>query len=402
MREIVNLTWGSFDNILATHRASGPASIHRARDHLAADWPQVEAGKTLNRERDTGSLGRFLSMKTPPLVLYAILLGATANPAFSDSLPPRSTADAAHQLGQAAKVSSSYKERADRLLAEGPTGRPKYNEAFSDYQQYLNHGGGADADAWYHAALCAARLGRRKLSVDDFNHAANLYGTKLNGYLSRCDANLETQDRDRALQSVSDACRLFPNEFRTYWRLGYFHHKYGEYKEAIAAYTTALQKQAMGTANDDSTLLEELPGRPTLARLYGLRAECFYKTANYNAAIADCTKYIELRPKSSAALEARAEALIKLDDYAGAERDLEQAVELKTQRPRTYKQLGLCQVKLAKYNKAQTNLSKAVELFPKYAEAYELRGKVMEKLGNQLAAARDSTKAIGLGLGDSP
>ena len=151
-----------------------------------------------------------------------------------------------------------------------------------------------------------------------------------------------------------------------------------------------------------SAVFEELPGRPTLPRLYGLRAQCFYKTANYNAAIDDCTKFIELRPQSNAALEARAEALIKLGDYAGAEKDLEKAVEQKTMRPRTFKQLGLCQVKLGKYNEAEITLSKAVTLFPKYAVAYELRAEAMQNLGQQLASGNDRRKAMRLGLVDSP
>lgn len=348
-------------------------------------------------------------MKSQKLATYIVVVFALLL-----FLPQSISAESGQKVGQLASVApeadnsddeksanvpavggSSAKEKADEYFRAGKKDPLQYKEALAAYLRYLNGPGGQDAEAWSHAAMSAARLGEPVLSANAYRNAARLYRTGLEASLCISSANFEANVHDPCLQSALETCRLYPGEPRAFLLLGYCHHKYGEYKEAIAAYSDALKK---GGASITSRLPEELAGPPAAPRIYALRAQCYYKIGDFRTSIDDCTKVIELRPANVQAREARAEALIKLNDYEHAAADLEKAVQLKSNRARTYKQLGLCQMQLGKNSEAQASLTKAIEIFPKYAEAFELRSKALENLGMAAASQTDARKALKLGL----
>ncbi len=118
-------------------------------------------------------------------------------------------------------------------------------------------------------------------------------------------------------------------------------------------------------------------------RLYGLRAQCYYRLGKYEQSIADCTQFIGLEPSDASGYEARAEAYIQMKNFASALPDLKKAVALKTTRPRTYEKLGLCEMQLGRCDDSVTDLSTAIKLFPRYAEAYHVRAQGVQGPGKQ-------------------
>jgi len=283
----------------------------------------------------------------------------------------------------------------------------EYIKAVDDYEKYLALTKRADPDVTYRSGVCYQRMGIPDLATKAFQTASELYGNSMKGYFARCDCYMMKSDFDQALREALEACRLFPNEWRTYARLGFCFHKICQYREAIAPYSKALEVH--GKISDKQTLFEEFWGRPHDTRIVALRAQCYYKVGKFKECEADCTRVIGLRPDFFPGYEARGEARLQMGDFVGASKDFETAIKLARARPagqfgqgtiraRTFKQLAFCQQKLGLNTLACANLNEAIKMFPKYVDAYKLRSDVMKKLGNDQAAEIDAKMAEKLGL----
>lgn len=101
-----------------------------------------------------------------------------------------------------------------------------------------------------------------------------------------------------------------------------------------------------------------------LARQYFDQAVDKYDAGNYQGAIADYTKSLEINPRNSNSYYNRGNAKIRSNDYQGA---------------------------IADY-------TKAIEINPQYANAYQYRGVARELVNDLYGACRDWRKAADFGL----
>ena len=295
------------------------------------------------------------------------------------------------------KSPEDFRQNADREFVAG-----YYQSARDYYGQYLHRVTTSEPDLIARMAVCDFWLGIQDLSSKEFEEASKLYGQTLSGYLAQTDSHLAKLAYDQSLASALECCKRFPGEWKSYWRLGFFHNRYCEYQEAIEAYSKAIERFPHSDTRSNAVEFEELCGMPTLARLYGLRSQCFYRTGKYPETLADCTKYIELEPKSPLGYEARAQTYVQLQKFEIAVPDLKMAVSINSGHPRTFKQLGFCQLQLGQYQEALTNLSQAIKLFPRYAEAYHLRAQALKNLGKDKDAADDERTAKRMGYQSQP
>ena len=132
-------------------------------------------------------------------------------------------------------------------------------------------------------------------------------------------------------------------------------------------------------------------------------AQDWYKQAfkkengkDYQGAIEDYTKAIELKPDFAEAYINRGISRRNLSDYKGAIEDYTKAIELRPDFAEAYKNRGYSRLKLSDYKGAIEDYTKAIEFKPDYALAYNNRGASRSNLSDNKGAIEDYTEAIRL------
>lgn len=145
------------------------------------------------------------------------------------------------------------------------------------------------------------------------------------------------------------------------------------------------------------------------------RAMDFFTLRNYEAAIVDLNRAIELAPDFTLAYFLRAIATVKNqssaqlasstggisvqnNDLRNAIADLDQVIKLSPRNPFAYYNKGNLLVEAMDYTSAIAAYSKAIEIKPDFGEAYFNRGFVYLTLGNRQLGLPDISKAGELGI----
>ena len=136
---------------------------------------------------------------------------------------------------------------------------------------------------------------------------------------------------------------------------------------------------------------------PKSAWAYIYRASSKMMLADYNGALSDYDKAIELDPKNASAYANRAWAKGGLNDFGNALKDAETAVALDPKLALAFYFRGWAKGGLKDYNGAIRDLDKAIELAPKMGYAYYFRANFKADLGNTAGADNDYTTASKLG-----
>lgn len=136
--------------------------------------------------------------------------------------------------------------------------------------------------------------------------------------------------------------------------------------------------------------------RPISADEYSQRGIARFEKNEFEGAIADFTKAIELKGQNlEFCYYFRGIALYRLGKLDDAIADLSKAISFK-QHPRFYDDRGNLLAQKADFDGALADLNKAIELEPKYAKAYGDRGIVRMMRGENAAAESDFRKCFEL------
>ncbi len=135
---------------------------------------------------------------------------------------------------------------------------------------------------------------------------------------------------------------------------------------------------------------------PRNINLYYNRGVVKGKLQDYLGAIQDYDKAIELDHKNISAYNNRGVAKYYLKDYVGAIADYDKAIELDPQDSTAYNNRGNAKKSLKDYAGAISDYNKAIELDPQYANAYNNRGIAKANLKDYAGAISDYNKAIEL------
>ena len=152
----------------------------------------------------------------------------------------------------------------------------------------------------------------------------------------------------------------------------------GNYQQAINDYNKAIQLN------------------PQLATAYNNRGLAYDNLGNYQQAINDYNKAIQLNPQFALAYNNRGLAYIKLGNHQQAINDFNKAIQLNPQYAMAYIARGLAYARVGNYQQSIKDFNKTIELNPQYAMAYNNRGTAYGELGNYQQAIKDFTKAIEL------
>jgi len=166
------------------------------------------------------------------------------------------------------------------------------------------------------------------------------------------------------------------NTAEEYFYRGYDKSYKGDYNGAIADYTKAIEIN------------------PNFADAYYNRGSSKNDLKDYNGAIADFTKAIEINPNDAFAYYNRGSSKDNLKDYYGAIADYTKAIEINPNDAKAYNQRGISKSDLKDYYGAIADYTKAIEINPNYVKAYYNRGISKYKLKDYYGSIADYTKAI--------
>ena len=164
----------------------------------------------------------------------------------------------------------------------------------------------------------------------------------------------------------------------TYLLWGNTKFKQEQYENAIVNFDKAIQLE------------------PNYVIAYNNRGGTKVELDAYDAAILDFDKAIQLKPDYAETYNNRAVAKYELSAYDAAILDFDKAIQLKPDYAKAYRGRGLTKYELSAYDAAILDFDKAIQLKPDYALAYRERGGTKYKLGAYDAAILDFDKAIQL------
>jgi len=164
---------------------------------------------------------------------------------------------------------------------------------------------------------------------------------------------------------------------------GFAYTNLGQFNQAISEYNKAIELN------------------PKLAEAYNNRGIAYDKLGQHTRAMSDYNKAIELNPKDAMAYNNRGTAYTQLGEYTKALSDFTKAIEFNPKLAEAYNNRGFAYTNLGQFNQAISDYNKAIELNPKLAEAYNNRGGAYINLGQFNQAISDSNKAIELNPKDA-
>jgi tetratricopeptide (TPR) repeat protein len=164
-------------------------------------------------------------------------------------------------------------------------------------------------------------------------------------------------------------------------------------KTVAAQETAAAQAEATATAREQ----KEVEARSLLSD-----ADQSISQGDYDQAVDDCTRAIELLPDLGEAYHKRGCVYTHyLDEYEKAIADYDRAIKLEPENKAAHANKGYALCELGRYEEALAALDQAIQLDPEYAWAYRVRGYVYSEREEYERAIEDCDKAIELDPGDA-
>jgi tetratricopeptide (TPR) repeat protein len=159
---------------------------------------------------------------------------------------------------------------------------------------------------------------------------------------------------------------------------GWAYRNKGDYDRAIADYTRAIELD------------------PKNAHAFSDRGVAHYDKKEYDLAIADATRALELNPKGSTTYNNRGQAYRAKSDYDRAFTDLSRAIELNAKNSVAFYNRGTTYIDKVDYEHAIADLTRAITLDPKQADFRRYRAIAYLKTGKFDLARADLDKAVEL------
>ncbi|MBN3959647.1 serine protease [Nostoc sp. NMS8] len=226
------------------------------------------------------------------------------------------------------------------------------------------------------------------------------------------------QEDDKAIDAMEKAINLDPNLWQVYYNIAVIWLSRGQYELSLSAINMAINKQSTLEIHRSYLLkslilehfkktksaieyislgikaAEELQKKEPL--LYLMRADLLKKSKQYNAAIIDCNKAIEINPQISESYLLRADIYEEQKLTNLAITDYSQAININPKSTVAYYNRGVIYDKQGKNDLAIADYSQAININPKLTDAYKNRAIIYEKQGKNDLAIADYTQAINI------
>ena len=164
----------------------------------------------------------------------------------------------------------------------------------------------------------------------------------------------ETHQTDPAISDSSKA--VDSGSAEAYSKRALLYYTTGQYDQAISEYTKAIELN------------------PKNAMTYYYRGNAYRAKDQYKEAVSDYTKVLELNPTSAEAYHNRAMMYYKQGQPKPAISDFTKAIEINPRLMQAYCNRGAAYIAEGLYDQAISDCTKAIEMDSRYAEAYFNRG----------------------------
>jgi len=168
-----------------------------------------------------------------------------------------------------------------------------------------------------------------------------------------------------------------------YYNRGLTQYVTGQYDQAISDYTKAIEI------------------KPTFAEAYNNRGLAYEKKGKYTQAISDYTKAIEINSTFAEAYNNRGTAHAEKGKPDLAISDYNKALEINQKDADVYFNRGRAHFDIGQYDRAISDYTKAIELKPTLAKAYSSRGTTYIAKGEPDLAISDYNKALEINQKDA-
>jgi len=173
------------------------------------------------------------------------------------------------------------------------------------------------------------------------------------------------------------------NDPNRYWELANKHFEKKEYQSAIDNYNKVIQLS------------------PDFAPAYFQRGFSYANLNNSGGAMKDFSKYIQLEPQEPSGYAYRGLLLFNQANYTDAISDFTKALQLQPNDLLALSYRGMAKYYNKDYISSMTDFSKVIDLDPTNINAYSFRGTVKDELKDYNGALNDMTKAIELAPNNS-
>ena len=266
----------------------------------------------------------------------------------------------------------------------------RYQEAITSLDEFIKRKP-SNPIAYLTRSMCYFIAKKQDLILPDLNQAIKVDPNFAISYLARgAYYNYGLKDKDKANADFQQFLSLSQQE--TIVNFGLRGAVYMLLKD---------QNKAIAYLQKASDLAEQQGMKKIVKQMQELKKLSYYNKGNayanleqYEKAIADYSKAIEIDPKYTLAYINRGLAYANLKQYDKAIADYSQAIKLDPKDPGAYNNRGLAYSNIKQYDKAIADYNQAILLDPKYSGAYNNRGNIYLELKQYDKAIADYNQAI--------
>jgi tetratricopeptide (TPR) repeat protein len=213
--------------------------------------------------------------------------------------------------------------------------------------------------------------------------AASTKATTADDYLALARQLMRKKGSDQEIIRLSNQALSKRQSQLAYYYRAYARYRLNDYQGAIGDLDRAIDISPRSSGN------------------YNARGLAKAAVGDLQGSMSDFSQAIIFNPQSSEAYINRGASKSRLNDHEGAIADYKQAIAISPLVPRAYNNLGIARHALGDDKQAVQNYSFAIDIEPSYSEAYHNRGFAKFKLGDSQGAILDYTKAISINPQDA-
>jgi tetratricopeptide (TPR) repeat protein len=255
-----------------------------------------------------------------------------------------------------------------------------YPEALQDFERCSKLKPGAEID--YITGIVESKLGNEDKAIVFFTNAIKFDKNNKNFYFHRADSKLKLGKYIEAMEDLQMSSALDTSKVKDahiYHRMGIAQHYLRNYEAALKNFNKAIELN------------------PIVNDFYYHRANTCMYLKMYDQAAADFSMVIELDPQGLDPYINRAVAYTALGKFAEAEADYSKYIEMNPYNFYIYQKRADVRVSMKNMEGALSDLNALIELKPENATAYFNRGMVEIKLDKKDDACKDFKKSGELG-----
>ena len=245
--------------------------------------------------------------------------------------------------------------------------------------------------------------GNAEEAIMDFSKAKELNSKNGEIYYALAATYALKKEFERAIEALAKHIEMSPeNSWKSFFKRGEIYIDQSEFDKAISDFTNAIELQP-NTHNDLFLFFYDKKRGGFYKRvklkskyfLYQKRGIAHHGKRDYDAAISDFTKAIELNPKDDESFYLRGKSYISKGDNYLSIADFTRAIDLKPEQSYLLLTIrGATYSNLNDLDRAVADFTKAIKVNNKCVLAYFFRGKSYFKNGEYDRAIKDFTKAI--------